>query len=408
MKRLAAAVMAVALTASCGGRTTDDGEAVPVTPTGPRDLVIAVGGPFSGPQQPVGDQMKVGARLAAEQVNAAGGISDGPLRGSRVVIDDSFDDADVPERAVDNIRKVVDDERYVAFVGSGSSDASVAAALVASMAGLSYLAAHASSPKILDAATVQECVFVLPPTAAVSAYAVADELVATGHDKPAVLHMTGADGDSVVASVAERLKEKGLELASTESFTAGETDFTTQLGRIKAQAPDSLVMVGPADSEALILDQADGLNLEVPAFDAGGATAAESFLTAAGPLANGVVGSTPADTERNTPAAVALRDAYTAATGASVVPAPAVFAYEGVQAVAAGFADGAGTRLDLSDHLHAIEFADTGAGPLRFGPDGSRLGARIYLFQIVAGSPVFTTAYEQTGSTTVEKVRLER
>lgn len=408
MKRLAVVVMALAVTVSCGGSTTDDGEPGPPTSTGPKDLVIAVGGPFSGAQKTVGDQMKAGARLAAEQVNGAGGISAGPLRGSRIVIDDSFDDANITERAVENIRRVVDDERYVAFVGSGLSDASVAAAPVASLAGLSYLAAQASSPKILDAATIQECVFVLPPTSPASAYAVADELVATGHSKPAILYMTGTDGDAIAGSFAARLKEKNLEPVATESFTAGETDFTTQLGSIKALSPDSLVVVGLADSDALILEQAEKLRLEVPVFDPVGVTADESFLKAAGTLASGVIGTTPADTERNRPAAVALREAYTTATGEAAVPAPAVFAYEGVQAVAAGFADGAATRLDLSDHLHAIEIADAGSGPLSFGPDGSRLGGRVYVFQIVAGSPVFTTAYEQTGPTVVEKIKLER
>ncbi|MGI9023413.1 MAG: ABC transporter substrate-binding protein, partial [Acidimicrobiales bacterium] len=271
-----------------------------------------------------------------------------------------------------------------------------------------YMTVLASSPKILDAATAQKSVFVVPPTLPAYSFSVADELVQQGFKRPAILHAAGTYGDGIADYFVQRLKEKGLEPVANETFQFGDASFTTQLGRIKAQGPDSLVMVGLATDDALIVRQAEQLGLDVAVFDPGGITYADSFLADAGPMANGVVGNTPTDALRNTPAAVALRQAYIAATQESVVPDPAVFAYEGVLAVAAGFADGAATRLDLSDHIHAISIADTGVGPLKFGPDGSRLGGRLYIFQIVGGVPVFTTGYEQTGPMAVAEIRLER
>jgi branched-chain amino acid transport system substrate-binding protein len=371
-------------------------------------VVVAVGGPFSGDDKAVGDQIRAGAKLAADQVNAGGGITAGPLQGAQVVIDDGFDDADVPQRAVDNIRKVVDDDKYMAFVGSGLSDASVAAAPVASQAGLSYLAAYASSPKILDAANAQKSVFVVPPTFPAYAFSVADQLLGKGFRKPAIIHLTGTYGEGVSDFFVERLKDAGATPVADESFKFGDADFTTQLGRIKDAGPDSLVMVGLPDSDALIVKQAEQLGLSVVVFDPGGVTNSDAFLTDAGNLANGVIGNSPSDAQRNTAAAMALREAYTAATKEAVVPDPAVFAYEGVQAVAAGLADGAGTRLDLSDHLHKISIPDTGVGPLQFAPDGSRIGGRLYVFQIRDGKPVFTIGYEQTGPKEVKEIALDR
>jgi branched-chain amino acid transport system substrate-binding protein len=395
--------------AACGNeKKSTGGSSAASTTSGARTLTIAVGGPFSGDAKPTGDQIRAGARLAADQLNAAGGITGGSLRGARLVIDDGFDDADEPQRAVDNIRKVIDDARYVAFVGSGLSDASVAAAGPASQAGLSYLAAYASSPKILDAAKAQKSVFVVPPTFPAYSFSITDELLKAGHRKPAIIHLTGTYGDGITDFVVQRLKERGITPVANESFKFGDADLTTQLGRIKAHSPDSLVMVGLADSDALVLKQAEQLGLRVPAYDPGGITNSDSFLKDAGNLANGVVGNSPTDAQRNTPAAKALRDAYTAATKESVVPDPAVFAYEGVQAVAAAFADGATGRLDLSDHLHRISVADTGVGPLRFAADGSRVGGRLYIFTIVAGKPVFRTGYEQTGPQAIREVALER
>jgi branched-chain amino acid transport system substrate-binding protein len=410
VKRFVIAASALALAVACSSTSSKNGATTGAsTTTGPKKVVIAVGGPFSGDAKPTGDQIRNGAKLAASQINAAGGITAGPLKGTLIEIDDSFDDADVPQKAVDNIRKVVDDGKYLAFVGSGLSDASVAAAPVASQAGLSYLAAYASSPKILDAATAQKSVFVVPPTFPAYSFSVADQLLKKGLTKPGILHATGTYGDGVADFFVNRLKAKNVTPVANETFKFGDPDFTTQLGKIKAAGADSLVMVGlPADDALIVKQAAEQVGLKVPAYDPGGVTNSDSFLTAAGAQANGVIGNSPTDAQRNTPAAVALRNAYTAATKESVVPDPAVFAYEGVQAVAAGFADGAGTRLDLSDHLHKISIPDTGVGPLQFAPDGSRVGGRLYVFQVQGGKPVFFTGYEQTGPQEVKEISLER
>jgi len=296
----------------------------------------------------------------------------------------------------------------VAFVGSGLSDASVAAAPAASQAGLSYLAAYASSPKILDAARALKSVFVLPPTFPAYSFSVADELLKAGFKKPAIIHVPGTYGDGITDYFVQRLKDKAVSVVANEVFQLKDPSVTTQLGRIKAAGPDSLVMVGLAPDDANIVKQADQIQLKVPIYDPGGVTNRDSFLRDAGSLANGVVGTSPSDPARNTPAAKALLSAYTAATKESVLPDPAAFAYEGVQAVAAGFADGAAGRLDLSDHLHRIAIADTGVGPLKFAPDGSRVGGRLFIFTIVAGKPVFRAAYEQTGPTAVAPIPLDR
>ncbi len=408
MKKLALVIFSLALAAACSSSSSDKAATGPSTTGGPKKVVIAVGGPFSGDDKAVGDEIRAGAKLAADQIDAGGGITGGPLKGAQIVIDDGFDDADVPQKAVDNIRKVVDDDKYIAFVGSGLSDASVAAAPVASQAGLSYMAAYASSPKILDAATAQKSVFVIPPTFPAYSFSVADQLTKKGYKKPAIIHLTGTYGEGISDFFVESLKDSGVTPVANESFKFGDAEFTTQLGKIKDAGPDSLVMVGLPDSDALIVKQAEQLGLSVPVFDPGGITNSGTFLKDAGNLANGVVGNTPSDAQRNTPAAVALRNAYTAATKEPVVPDPAVFAYEGVQAVAAGLADGAGKRLDLSDHLHKISIADTGVGPLKFAADGSRVGGRLYIFQVQGGTPVFTVGYEQTGPKAIKEIQLER
>lgn len=410
MQRIAVAVVLLALlSGACAAEDDTAGSASgPTTSAGSPTLLIAVGGPFSGESKAVGDQIRAGARLAANQVNAAGGITGGPRKGTRLELDESFDDGNDPDRAVESLLRAVDDARYMAFVGSARSDAAVAAARPASEAGLSYLTAFATSPEILRAARAQKSVFVLPPTKAASAVAVTEQLLKSGHRRPAVIHLAGADGEGVAEVVHRHLQERGVAAVAVEAYMPSGSDLTPQLERIRAADPDSLLMIGDARSEAAIVRQAAQLGLRAAPFDGAGVAGQAAFLTQAGDLANGVVGVSPTDVSRGTPAVRALREAYTAATGDPALPLPAAFAYEGVQAVAAGFAHGATGRLDLSDHLHEIALPDTGVGPLRFSPDGSRVGGRLTVFVIANGTPVARAGYEQTGPATVAEVALER
>ena len=410
MKRRIVAVVLLALVAAACAADDDIAatDAGPATTAGPSSILIAVGGPFSGEAKAFGDQIRAGARLAAEQVNAAGGVADGPLKGLRLELDESFDDGNDPERAAESLLRAVDDARYIAFVGSARSEAAVAAARPASEAGLSYLTAFATSPEILRAARAQKSVFVLPPTAVASALAVTEQLLKLGHRRPAVLHLAGPDGDGIAATLDRHLKERSVPPVAVEAYTPSGPDLVAKLERIRAANADSLLMIGDARSEAAIVRQVAQIGLPVAPFDAAGVAGQVAFLTQAGDLANGVVGVSSTDVSRDTPPARALREAYTAATGDPALPLPAAFAYEGVQAVAAAFAHGATGRLDLSDHLHEIALADTGVGPLQFSADGSRIGGRLTVFTIAGGTPVARAGFEQTGPAAVREVALER
>ncbi|MDQ6910614.1 MAG: ABC transporter substrate-binding protein, partial [Actinomycetota bacterium] len=304
------ATMILVGAAACSDDKTSSSSPATAGAGAAKTVTIALGGPFSGSSKPTGDKIRAGAQLAADEVNNSGGIKSGPLKGARIVFKE-FDDGGAPARGATNIRTIVDDQDIIAFVGSGISDVSVAMAPTASEAGFPFLSAYASSPKILEAASAKKSVFVVPPTFPAYSFSVTDELLKAGHKKPAIIHLTGTYGNGVADLVVTRLNEKGITPVANESFASTDTDFRTQLAKIKDANPDSLVVVGLANLDALILQQADELGLKVPVFDPGGITNNDTFIKAAGPLANGVVGNTPTYADRNTPATQALRDAYT-------------------------------------------------------------------------------------------------
>ncbi|HEX3393520.1 MAG TPA: hypothetical protein VHS52_03245, partial [Acidimicrobiales bacterium] len=74
MKKLVMAALALALAAACSSSSSKNATTGASTTAGPKKVVIAVGGPFSGDDKATGDQIRNGAKLAASQINAAGGI----------------------------------------------------------------------------------------------------------------------------------------------------------------------------------------------------------------------------------------------------------------------------------------------------------------------------------------------
>lgn len=106
---------------------------------------LAVAGPLSGANAFQGQAMEDAARLAAEQVNASGGID-----GRRVEVQ-AWDDRGDPARAAEIAREIVASDA-VAVLGHRSSETCVAAAPVYRESGLAAVTASATGPEV----TLQE------------------------------------------------------------------------------------------------------------------------------------------------------------------------------------------------------------------------------------------------------------
>jgi branched-chain amino acid transport system substrate-binding protein len=368
-------------------------------------ITIGVGGPLTGSAAITGKQIVHGAQLAVARINSAGGIKGGPHKGAMLKLK-TFDDKDDPQTAATLARQITSDSSLVAYVGSGFSDAAIAQAPVFERANMPFLAAYASANTILQPA--KKNVFIVPPTFDAYAYSIANTIASQGIKKIGVIHLTGTYGELIAKYLAQRLTALGIKVVSSQPFNFGDSDFRVQLGKIKSAGAAGLAMVGLVDSDTLILKQAKQVGLNVPAFDPGGIVFSQEFLNAAGSLANGLYGNTPTDPQRSTKAAKALIGSYKAKYGTSVVPDPAAFAYEGIQAVATALGNGANGRSDLSSYLHKIHIPDTGIGPLSFSSGGARLGGRLWIFTIKNKHFVFKLGYEQVGLFKVKRISLER
>lgn len=406
MKRSAilAGLVCVALfMAACGG--DDNGSNATDGADGNGQVVkIAVLGPMTGDGAVTGEQLTQGAELAAGQINDSGGIAGGPLEGATIEVV-TFDDQNDPQQSVTQARQIAGDEELIAAVGAGYSDVSIAVAPVFERSGMTFMSTYGSANSILEPA--KKNVFVVPPTFDAYGYSIANTMAADGVTSAGILHLTGVYGETIAEYTAQGLEEQGITVTDSQPFNFGDTDFRTQIAKLQASNPEALAIVGLVDSDTLILKQSKEAGFDVPVYDPGGIVFNQSFLDLAKDDAEGVVGLSPSDPDRNTEATQDLFAAWEAAYGTNIVPDAGAFTYESVLAIGQALEAGASGRDDLAGYIHDVSIEDTGVGPLSFTPEGARIGGRLWIFQIEDGKFVFRNGYAQHGVFDLEEIPLE-
>ncbi len=389
--------LAVVVLSACGS-------AAPSSAGSAADIHLAVVGPMTGDAAADGQHILDGAQLARDQVNAAGGIAAGPFRGAKIVID-SFDDTESSDRSVAIAHQVIDNPKEWALLGTGFSDAAIATAPVLERAQVTYMSTYASSATIL--AKPLHNVFVVPPTFPAYGFSAADRAYKLGFRHAAILQANAAFGTQMGQLFGDHFRSLGGTIVDTETYTLGDRNTQGFVAKALQQQPDVIAMAGLTSDDAAQLHQIRATNSRVAVIDTEAVTFSQSFASIAGADGEGLVGQTPTDPKRNTPASIALRAEYSTRFHTDLIPDPTAFTYEAVLAVARAMEAGPAQRSGLAAALHAIKISDTGVGPLTFDSSGARLQGTLWYFQITSGQFGFTTGYRQTSPTSVKEVPLE-
>lgn len=263
----------VPLVASCGGG-----------PGGSGNVVIGVAGPL---ELVYGRSMRQAAEMAAEELNAAGGIDGRQIE--LLIRDDGAD----PQRAIGIANEFVDHPGVVAVVGHITSGATLAAAGIynAPENGLVEISPTASSPLIT---TAGEWTFRVCPSDLEHGPALAHWLRETlGRNSAEVLYANDAYGRGVVESFARAFVNTGGRVVGTDPFLptyVAEPGFLDPyIERSIARRVEGLVIGGLADEAIEIIRSARRLGFSGPILGADGLLGVEE----AGAVTEGVFVSTP-------------------------------------------------------------------------------------------------------------------
>ena len=243
-------------------------------------VVVSQSGPASTLGRPAADSVE----LAANEINAAGGVNGHPL-----VVKPILDDESKPTEAVNAMRKLLD-QHPVAVIGSSGTPTSLAMIPLATAAEVPLISLGSSS-LIIDPVSEHKWIFKIPVADTYIARRLLQPLAARKLTRIAVVYRDDDYGKSGFARLEENGKNLGVHIVDAEAIAATATDATTQLTHVKASNPQAVVVWTTLPSALVVLKGYRELNLPYPLFYSEG-SANQVFLAQAGNAADGVIFAT--------------------------------------------------------------------------------------------------------------------
>src|SRR5690606_15545260 len=108
---------------------------------------VAVAGPMTGENGIYGQDQLAGVQFAAKQINDAGGISAGPLKGKKIEVL-KFDDVADPNQGASVAQQICDDTSIIAAFGHSNSSVTLAAEPIYERCGVPLFVSYSSNPEI--------------------------------------------------------------------------------------------------------------------------------------------------------------------------------------------------------------------------------------------------------------------
>jgi branched-chain amino acid transport system substrate-binding protein len=277
------AIAAAVALAACGKKEEPAKAApAPAKAVAPAETTVKIGhvAPLTGGIAHLGKDNENGARMAVDEINAAGGIDVGgaKVKFELVAEDDKAD----PKEGTLAAQKIVD-AGVVAVVGHLNSGTSIPASKIYSDASVTQVSPSATNPKLTEQGfkTTFRVVANDNQQGAVLANFAATEMKAK---TIAIIDDRTAYGQGL-ADVVERVaKEKGLKVVAREFTNDKASDFNAILTKVRATKPD-VVMYGGMDATAgPMAKQMKQLGIKAPML-AGDGVCSPEFIKLAGDAA---------------------------------------------------------------------------------------------------------------------------
>ncbi|MEH6540275.1 MAG: branched-chain amino acid ABC transporter substrate-binding protein [Halopseudomonas sp.] len=218
-------------------------------------IKIALAGPVTGPVAQYGDMQFIGAKMAIEQINQAGGVTGAQLEG--VVFDDACD----PKQAVAVANRIVN-EGISFVVGHLCSSSTQPASDIYEEEGILMITAASTSPDITDRG--YQMVFRTIGLDSLQGPTAGNFIVEQiKPQKVAVIHDKQQYGEGIATAVRDVLLANDVEVPVFEGITAGDKDFSALIAKLRQAGVDFVYYGGYHPELGLILRQAGEQGLDV-------------------------------------------------------------------------------------------------------------------------------------------------
>lgn len=310
---------------------------------------IGVTGPLTGAAAAYGNAVVNGAKLAADEINAAGGVN-----GYTFEVNGQDDENDT-EKAI-NAYNTLKDWGMQILVGTTTSKPCIAVAAETANDNMFQITPSGSAVECVANDNVFRVCFADPDQGTASAKYIGEHKLAT---KVAIIYDSSTEYSSGLREAfVNEAANQGIEIVADEAFTADtNTDFSVQLDKAKDAGAELVFLPIYYQEASIILKQASDKEFAPVFFGCDGMDGILSVENFDKSLAEGLMLLTPFSTTEE--ASKAFTDAYVAAYGIE----PNQFAadsYDAVYAVKAAIEQsGVTPDMSVSDICEGLKTAMT-------------------------------------------------
>ena len=341
------AAAAAAETTAAAGETSAAAESQ--TAADGASFKIGVTGPLTGAAAAYGNAVVNGAMLAADEINAAGGVN-----GYTFEVNGQDDENDT-EKAI-NAYNTLKDWGMQILVGTTTSKPCIAVAAETANDNMFQITPSGSAVECVANDNVFRVCFADPDQGTASAKYIGEHKLAT---KVAIIYDSSTEYSSGLREAfVNEAANQGIEIVADEAFTADtNTDFSVQLDKAKDAGAELVFLPIYYQEASIILKQASDKEFAPIFFGCDGMDGILSVENFDKSLAEGLMLLTPFSTTEET--SKAFTDAYVAAYGIE----PNQFAadsYDAVYAVKAAIEQsGVTPDMSVSDICEGLKTAMT-------------------------------------------------
>jgi branched-chain amino acid transport system substrate-binding protein len=245
----------------------------------PGTIKIGVNQPLTGPVAASGNFVTNGARIAADEINAKGGVLGSKLE---LVIEDNKSN---PTEAVAAAEKLIVRDKVPVMMGAWSSTYTLAVMPKLMEYKVPMVVETSSSDKITVSGNPY--VFRISPTSGMEADAFANRVKAFKIRKADFLVVNNDWGKGAADVFSKMLKAQGANVGVVETMDASAQDLNAQLSKIRSSDADTLFVTTAVEQLTLVLRQAQALGLKRQIITTGGSQSPDQLIEQAGAAANG-------------------------------------------------------------------------------------------------------------------------
>lgn len=246
---------------------------------------IGVTGPFTGGSSPMGVAMRDGIRLAAREINDAGGILGRPVQ----LLE--RDDEARPERGAQIAQELINHEKIVAGLGIVNTGVALASQRFYQQAHVPMITSVATgsivTKQFLPPQYPDNYIFrVSAPDTLQAAMIVEEAVVRQRLRRLAIFHDSTNYGQLGREDLERALERHGIKPVTIERFNIRDVDMTPQLARARAAGAEGILTYGLGPETAHLANGMVRLGWKVPMVGSW-ALAMSNFIDSAGPNAEG-------------------------------------------------------------------------------------------------------------------------